>query len=123
MAQVLWSDIDYMDGFRDFTLNPVAYAAPKMQARPASAGRRARCSLFLQVRKGAMLIMFNKTCEAARLLELPRWAQGCPAVTSGGWLRLGADVCTPRPWLLALLGVCHTYRDLLAVSLDRCSLV
>lgn len=28
--QVLWSDIDYMDRFRDFTLDPVAYAAPKM---------------------------------------------------------------------------------------------
>lgn len=36
-AQVLWSDIDYMDGFRDFTLNPVAYAASKMQARPLMA--------------------------------------------------------------------------------------
>lgn len=28
----IWSDIDHMDGFRDFTLQPERYAAPRMAA-------------------------------------------------------------------------------------------
>ncbi len=35
-CQVLWSDIDYMDKFKDFTLNPTSYAAPKMQVGMAA---------------------------------------------------------------------------------------
>ena len=29
----MWTDIDYMDGNRDFSLDPVRYAEPKMKVR------------------------------------------------------------------------------------------
>lgn len=30
--EVMWNDIDYMDGYRDFTLDKLNYALPKMQS-------------------------------------------------------------------------------------------
>ena len=39
--QVMWNDIDYMNGYRPFTLDPVNFPEPEMQAFLARCGRLA----------------------------------------------------------------------------------
>lgn len=119
-AQVLWSDIDYMDGFRDFTLNPVAYAASKMQARPLMA--RAMLAASRQGEWAARRRVWRDCLAAwcARLaMRCTRLGPRSPALPS-------ACLPTPAAWPQAGSGCpatcapCHTPSHMEGVAAPLC---